>query len=135
MKTRCNAEVSSIGAAPSPIPRSRPLGVTILAVLTILIGILVFFLGLALTVSAGVFTFFVPLFGLGIVVGFLVLLVGVLMIVSGMGLLRLRMWAWWLAILSFVLGAASSVLSQNYVTAGIEILLIVYLIVVRKHFS
>ncbi len=124
-----------MAAAPPPMPRSRPLGVTILAVLTILLGILIFFLGLALTVLAGVFTFFVPLFGLGIVVGLLVLLVGVLMIVSGMGLLRLRMWAWWLAILSFVLGAASSVLSQNYITAGIEVLLIVYLVLVRKHFN
>ena len=50
-------------------------------------------------------------------------------------MLKLRMWAWWLAIISFVLGAVSSILSGSYYAAVIEVLLIVYLIVVRKHFS
>jgi len=117
------------------MPRSRPLGVTILAVLTILIGIGIFLIGLLVIGLSSFVTFFVPAFGIPLIlIGVLVLLVGLLMIVSGMGLLRLRMWAWWLAILSFVLGAASSVLSSNYVTAVIEVLLIVYLILVRKHF-
>ena len=122
-------------AGPPPMPRSRPLGVTILAVLTILIGIGIFLIGLLVIGLSSFVTFFVPAFGIPLIlIGVLVLLVGLLMIVSGMGLLRLRMWAWWLAILSFVLGAASSVLSSNYVTAVIEVLLIVYLILVRKHF-
>jgi hypothetical protein len=45
------------------------------------------------------------------------------------------MWAWWLAIISFILGAVSSILQSSYLTAGIEVLLIIYLILVRKHFS
>ncbi len=122
-------------AAPPPMPRSRPLGVTILAILTILVGIGLFLIGLVVVAAASLFTLFVPVLGLPLVViGILVLLVGILMLVSGFGLLKLRMWAWWLAFISFVLGAVSSILSQSYPAAGIEVLLIVYLILVRKHF-
>jgi lysylphosphatidylglycerol synthetase-like protein (DUF2156 family) len=118
------------------MPRTRPLGVTILAILTILVGIGLFLLGLVVVAAASLFTLFAPVFGLPLVlIGILVLLVGILMLVSGFGLLKLRMWAWWLAFISFVLGTISSILSQSYITAGIEVLLIVYLILVRKHFS
>jgi len=122
-------------AAPPPMPRTRPLGVTILAILTILVGIGLLLLGLLVIAVSTFITIFAPMFGLPLVaIGALVLLVGILMLVSGFGLLKLRMWAWWLAIISFVLGAVSSILSQSYVSAVIEVLLIVYLIVVRKHF-
>ena len=122
-------------AAPPPMPRTRPLGVTILAILTILVGIGLLLLGLLVIAVSTFITVFAPMFGLPLVaIGALVLLVGILLLVSGFGLLKLRMWAWWLAIISFVLGAVSSILSQSYVSAVIEVLLIVYLIVVRKHF-
>jgi lysylphosphatidylglycerol synthetase-like protein (DUF2156 family) len=125
-----------MAAPPPPIPRTRPLGVTILAILTILVGIGLFLLGLVVVAAASLFTLFAPVFGLPLVlIGILVLVVGILMLVSGFGLLKLRMWAWWLAFISFVLGTISSILSQSYITAGIEVLLIVYLILVRKHFS
>ena len=123
-------------AAPPPMPRSRPLGVTILAILTILVGIILLLVGIVITAFASLLAaFFAPMFGLPFVlIGVLILLVGILMLVSGFGLLKLRMWAWWLAIISFVLGAVSSILSASYVSAAIEVLLIIYLIVVRKHF-
>lgn len=122
-------------AAPPPMPRTRPLGVTILAILTILVGIGLLLLGILVIAVSTFLTVFAPMFGLPLVaIGALVLLVGILMLVSGFGLLKLRMWAWWLAIISFVLGAVSSILSQSYISAVIEVLLIVYLIVVRKHF-
>jgi lysylphosphatidylglycerol synthetase-like protein (DUF2156 family) len=123
-------------AMPPPMPRSRPIGVTILAILTILVGIGLFLFGIVITALSAVFTIVVPMIGgLGLLLGVLILLVGILMMVSGFGLLRLRMWAWWLAIISFVLGAVSSILSQSWITAAIEILLIVYLVLVRKHFG
>ena len=122
-------------AAPPPMPRTRPLGVTILAILTILVGIGLLLLGLLVIAVSTFITVFAPMFGLPLVaIGALVLLVGILLLVSGFGLLKLRMWAWWLAIISFVLAGVSSILSQSYVSAVIEVLLIVYLIVVRKHF-
>ncbi|TLZ66968.1 MAG: hypothetical protein E6K16_01365 [Methanobacteriota archaeon] len=122
-------------AAPPPMPRTRPLGVTILAILTILVGIGLLLLGLLVIAVSTFITVFAPMFGLPLIaIGGLVLLVGILLLVSGFGLLKLRMWAWWLAIISFVLAGVSSILSQSYVSAVIEVLLIVYLIVVRKHF-
>ena len=123
-------------AAPPPMPRTRPLGVTILAILTILVGIGLLLLGLLVIAVSTFITVFAPMFGLPLVaIGALVLLVGILLLVSGFGLLKLRMWAWWLAIISFVLAGVSSILSGSYYAAVIEVLLIVYLIVVRKHFS
>ena len=120
---------------PPPMPRTRPLGVTILAILTILVGIGLFLLGILVVAVSSFLTLLAPVFGLPILaIGVLILVVGILMIVSGSGLLKLRMWAWWLAIISFVLGAVSSSLSQSYITAAIEVLLIVYLVLVRKHF-
>ena len=123
-------------AAPPPPTRTRPLGVTILAILTILVGIGLLLLGLLVIAVSTFAAVFVPMFGLPLAaVGAVVLLVGILLLVSGFGLLKLRMWAWWLTIISFVLGAVSSILSGSYYAAVIEVLLIVYLIVVRKHFS
>ena len=123
-------------AAPPPMPRTRPLGVTILAILTILVGIGLLLLGLLVIAVSTFITVFAPMFGLPLIaIGGLVLLVGILLLVSGFGLLKLRMWAWWLAIISFVLAGVSSILSGSYYAAVIEVLLIVYLIVVRKHFS
>ena len=124
-----------MAAPPPPVPRTRPLGVTILAILTILVGIGLLLLGLLVIAVSTFITVFAPMFGLPLIaIGGLVLLVGILLLVSGFGLLKLRMWAWWLAIISFVLAGVSSILSQSYVSAVIEVLLIVYLIVVRKHF-
>jgi len=123
-------------AAPPPPTRTRPLGVTILAILTILVGIGLLLLGLLVIAVSTFAAVFVPMFGLPLAaVGAVVLLVGILLLVSWFGLLKLRMWAWWLTIISFVLGAVSSILSGSYYAAVIEVLLIVYLIVVRKHFS
>ena len=123
-------------AAPPPMPRTRPLGVTILAILTILVGIGLLLLGLLVIAVSTFITVFAPMFGLPLVaIGALVLLVGILLLVSGFGLLKLRMWAWWLAVISFVLAAVSSILSSSYIAAGIEVLLVVYLILVRKHFA
>ena len=123
-------------AAPPPPTRTRPLGVTILAILTILVGIGLLLLGLLVIAVSTFAAVFVPMFGLPLAaVGAVVLLVGILLLVSGFGLLKLRMWAWGLAIISFVLGAVSSILSGSYYAAVIEVLLIGYLIAVRKHFS
>ena len=58
-----------------------------------------------------------------------------MMLAAGFGLLKLRMWAWWLAIIAFALGTVSSVMSASYYSAVILVLLIVYLVLVRKHFG
>src|SRR5437667_9537003 len=89
-------------AYPAAPTRSRPIGVTILAVLTILGGVLLLLLGIvvvafsSLLVGVGL-----PLgFGLtGSVLGAIILIFGIIWIAVGSGLLNLRSWAWWLAII------------------------------------
>ena len=119
-------------AAPTP---SRPIGVTILAVLTILGGVLLLLLGIvviafsSLLVGVGL-----PLgFGLtGSILGALVLIFGIVWIAVGSGLLNLRSWAWWLAIIVMVLSVVGSITVP--VAAILPGLILVYLILVRHHF-
>src|SRR5207244_8890349 len=120
---------------PATPTRSRPIGVTILAVLTILGGVFLLLLGVvvvafsSLLVGVGL-----PLgFGLtGSVLGAIVLIFGIIWIAVGSGLLNLRPWAWWLAIIVMVLSIVGSIGSP--ISALIPGLILVYLILVRHHF-
>ena len=108
---------------------------TILAVLTILGGVLLLLLGIvvvafsSLLVGVGL-----PLgFGLtGSVLGAIVLIFGIIWVAVGSGLLNLRPWAWWLAIIVMVLSIVGSIGSP--ISALIPGLILVYLILVRHHF-
>ncbi|TMA07329.1 MAG: hypothetical protein E6J94_05270 [Methanobacteriota archaeon] len=122
-------------AYPAAPTRSRPIGVTILAVLTILGGVLLLLLGIvvvafsSLLVGVGL-----PLgFGLtGSVLGAIILIFGIIWIAVGSGLLNLRPWAWWLAIIVMVLSIVGSIGSP--ITAILPGLILLYLILVRRHF-
>src|SRR2546426_2530084 len=119
---------------PSP-PPSRPIGVTLLAVLTILLGVLIVGLGLLFIVAPLILVGVgLPLaFGLAAgVIGAIVLVFGLIWIGVGVGLLHLRGWAWWLAVIVMVLSIVGSVASP--ITAVIPALILIYLIVVRHHF-
>ncbi len=122
-------------AYPAAPTRSRPIGVTILVVLTILGGVLLLLLGIvvvafsSLLVGVGL-----PLgFGLtGSVLGAIILIFGIIWIAVGSGLLNLRPWAWWLAIIVMVLSIVGSIGSP--ITAILPGLILLYLILVRRHF-
>ncbi len=122
-------------AYPAAPTRSRPISVTILAVLTILGGVLLLLLGIvvvafsSLLVGVGL-----PLgFGLtGSVLGAIILIFGIIWIAVGSGLLNLRPWAWWLAIIVMVLSIVGSIGSP--ITAILPGLILLYLILVRRHF-
>jgi len=109
--------------------------VTILAVLTILGGVLLLLLGIvviafsSLLVGVGL-----PLgFGLtGSILGAIVLIFGIIWIAVGSGLLNLRSWAWWLAIIVMVLSIIGSIAAP--IAAILPGLILVYLILVRHHF-
>ena len=66
------------------------------------------------------------------VIGAIVLVFGLIWIGVGVGLLHLRGWAWWLAVIVMVLSIVGSVASP--ITAVIPALILIYLIVVRHHF-
>ena len=127
---------------------ARPIGVTILGVLSILAGILFLIvgsLGLLASTVAEVVAELTPeevqalqAFGaLGVVLG-------PLAIVSGVGLLRLTVWGWWLAVvvnlLSIVSNTAQVVIDPTAflgVILGLvlSLIILVYLFMVRGEFG
>ncbi len=119
----------------NPPPRSRPIGVAILAILIVLVGV-IFLIG-AIGVFAlagfsairGLPTFF----GLvGAVLGALFLIFALLFIGVGLGLWHLRSWAWWLAIIVLVLYIIGSL--ADLAGLIIPLILFIYLVLVRHHF-
>ncbi len=88
---------------------ARPIGVTILAILAILAGILFLILGAAgllVTAVAGLTPEEVQLLR---AVGALGVVLGIVYLVGGIGLLRLTVWGWWLAIIASFLSVVSNI--------------------------
>src|SRR2546428_11221597 len=121
---------------PPPVPRHRPIGVTILAVLTILAGIIFLPIGVVIIAFSVVAAAFLSAFigGLGAIAGAIFLVVGIIVLVAGYGLLHLRMWAWWLAFIAFVLSLLAAAVSVNLIGGLIDFLLIIYPTPARKPF-
>jgi hypothetical protein len=125
-------------AYPPPPPRRRPIGVTILAILIILAGIL-FTLVSLFVILIGVVV--IPQWGfLGVAIGVIALILALLLLAAGFGLMGLRPWAWWLAVIVLVLYLATQVTtalagSIGLYTLVLPALILVYLLAVRKHFT
>lgn len=125
---------------------SRPIGITILGVLVILASIVTGLAGLGAVLLA--FASLIPGTGLptGIlfVGGLLYMVIAVILLAAGVGLLRLRGWAWWLALLTTlgVLGwtlygwytSPADTTIGNWATVAIAAAIVLYLAVVRRHF-
>jgi len=129
-------------AAPYPSytpPKSRPILVSILAVLIGIYGFLVFLLGLLLLVGSTVLTGFggSTFFGLsGVIGGVVVLIVGLIILGLAVGLWHLRLWALVLTLLFLVFELISYGLAHNFVSFGfiVSLLLFIYLLAVSRHF-
>jgi hypothetical protein len=108
--------------------------VTILGILTMLVGVLIVVLGIVLVLASSLVAGLgLPTLGLaGGLLGGLVLIFGIVWIAVGSGLLNLRGWAWWLAIIVMVLSIIGSFGAPA--AAIIPGLILVYLILVRRHF-
>ena len=119
-----------------PMRPNRPIGITILAILTILVGILtllggLFIMGiggLGIAIGAG------PLGALAAAFGAIIVLFGIIAVVAGIGLLNLRPWAWWLAIIVAVIQLVLNGLTLNW-TLVLWLIILVYLLAVRKNFT
>jgi hypothetical protein len=103
-------------------PRSRPTGITILAVVALISGILSILVSFDLTgiaASAGG----IGLGGLATVTGFLMLISGVLFLVLAYGLWGMRPWAWTLGVglmaASFVLNILQYINNNDLLVAMI----------------
>jgi hypothetical protein len=130
-------------AMPSmPSPRKTPIGVLILGILTILSGLGLVAIGGLLAVAAFITAgaggpiggMFGALFG---IIAVLILIFGIIAILSGVGLIRLRPWAWWLTMIVSVLSLLSSLadISTLWYFTILELVIIIYLVIVKKHFG
>jgi len=133
-----------------PRQASRPLGVTILAIIMALLGVILLLVGLVglvlvigsviVPVSISGFQFF----GLSASIGFAILfLLGIITLILAVGLWHQRQWALILAVIILLIEAASGIYSfvkggssayGDLTTPVIEILILLYLVAVRRHF-
>jgi len=118
-------------------PRATPIGVIILGVLTILLGIGALVIGIPVLLAAGILGltfagFATDLLG---IIGIVLTVFGAIAIGAGVGLIRLRSWAWWLAFVVALLQFIGLVFVGTWLLAALWFLLLVYLAVVKKHFG
>ena len=134
-------------ASPSA-PSQRPIGITILAALVILAGF-------ALVVITGLAIFGVAVLGLGLPQAPTGLLLQVLaiafvlsliLLASGIGLWRMKRWAWFLAVLATLAGLGfqvygwyiagrPSLTTGDIIVIGLPVLIFIYLLAVSKYFG
>lgn len=116
---------------------SRPLGITVLAVLVLLASLAVGLIGIA-----GIFVGlagFLPGVGLDstalLLGGILYILLATVLGISGVGLLRLRPWAWWLALLATLFAIAYSGLQVYSDPADIRLGTLITIVVAAVIFA
>jgi len=116
----------------------RPILVAIIAVLIILGGVVLLLIGIAILLLGGFLGFAIagPVgAALGAIFGIVVMVFGGILLAAGLGLWRLKGWAWWLAAIVMLLSLAGSVYNGGYFGASVGGLIFVYLLVVKKHFN
>jgi len=88
---------------------ARPLGISVLGGLVLLASAIVFLIGVASFFVGLAFLFpgTGPVSGTSLILnGLLYVVIGAVLGIAGGGLLRLRAWAWWLAIIASLFGLA-----------------------------
>lgn len=113
--------------------KTRPLGVTIIAILIVISGILILLVGIGL-VALG------PIIGIVFVLfGFISLAVGIAYLVMAYGLLKGRAWAWTISTIVLIIGiileiisiprtiASGSSLSGDIISIAISVFILYYL--------
>lgn len=124
-------------------PKTRPLGVAILAVLIGIYGFLLFLLGLFVAVGSTIFPYLGaanPFHALGVggvLAGVIVLIFGLIILGLAVGLWHLRMWALVLTVLFLIVVVILDALAGAYITLGfiLAVILLIYLLAVNRHFS
>lgn len=131
----------------TPPTAKRPLGVTILAVLTILFGVIGLLGGILLVLVFAAAAALLPaevqgIAGLLLALAALVTLISLVGIIAGVGLLRLRGWAWWLTVIVGILNIAFNIGTfVLYPASGFPygvalwLIILIYLATVRSHFG
>ncbi len=111
------AEIPTPTTAYAAPPGDRPLGVTILAILQILGGLLAFVGGMVILV--------LPFFGW--LIGPIIIILGIFDLVIGWGLWAMKSWAWMTAIILNIIGIILGIPTQDWFGIIISIIIILYL--------
>jgi hypothetical protein len=120
---------------PAIVPKdSRPIGVSLIAIITILEGIVFLGVGGLVALAGGV----ADIFWIAIV-GILVLIFGFVFLALGSGLWNLKSWAWWLTILFEILGIIGTlvlalVFPPTFILTILSAIVLLYLLIVKKYF-
>jgi hypothetical protein len=121
-----------------PAPRSRPLGVAILAVLVGIFAVLVILGGIFILAGAAALAILGNSFSFGglpaVAGGAIVLIVGIIILACALGLWHLRLWALVLALIVTFLEVVSYALSHAYLSLIIPLIIFIYLLAVHRHF-
>ena len=119
------------------LKKMRPRGITILGAIILIVGLVNVLLGLYYTSLLGIVV------SENFSTGLLTLLFGIFLMIAGGGLLTLRPWAWWLAMIMILVNLGWAIYDMtstgNYRTQTILIsvvlvILLIYLVAVRKVF-
>ncbi|MFW9958196.1 MAG: hypothetical protein ACFFCT_08995 [Candidatus Odinarchaeota archaeon] len=111
------AEIPTPTSGYSTPSDSRPLGVTILALLQIIGGML--------SILSGAFIFSFPFFGW--IVGVVVVLLALLDLIIGWGLWAMKSWAWMAAIILNIISLIMAIPTFDYLSIIISLIIILYL--------
>jgi len=116
------AEIPTPTAGYSAPSGERPLGVTILALLEIIVG------ALGLFGAITVITFGSILFGaFGLILGVIVLFLALIDLIVGWGLWTLKSWAWMVALIVNIINLILNGVQLNLLGAIINLIIIIYL--------
>jgi lysylphosphatidylglycerol synthetase-like protein (DUF2156 family) len=122
------------------MPRQRPIGVTILAILSFLGGLFEIFAGLGMMALAAISgtidpAVFGPLAAFMGIIGILLLILGLVTMVVAIGLWRMRAWAWWVAIIVNIVSLAINAASYSWTGLVLPLIIVIYLVVIRDKFG
>jgi hypothetical protein len=121
---------------PAIVPKvGRPIGVSIIAIITILEGIVFLGVGGIVALAGGVADIFWVA-----AVGVLVLIFGFIFLGLGSGLWNLRSWAWWLTIIFEIFGIIGTLIlslavGPAFILTVISAIVLLYLLTVKKFFQ
>lgn len=129
-------------------PKKRPTGVTILAILAILSGLALLALGPLTLLGAALLAELDPSLAdyvvLLQVLGAVMTIMGILYLVGAVGLLKMTVWGWWLAIIVSLISVISNItqavinpaaIASYAIGLVIPVIILIYLFLVRGHFG